>query len=148
MQLARDYQKEDYDAVREIVLPEALVFPERDDLGGTGVVVEEDGVIQGFAWALTSNDSKVAHIDYFVVRPEFRGEHTVGPALMIGLFVRLHGMGKKIFMGSLRKSNEFAVPLVRIYQNVGVNLTDELYFLSGNIDDVLAGLRGKYDKHN
>lgn len=148
MDLAREYRHADYVGVKKLAEQEDLIFPDADDLGGTGMVVEHGGVIIGFAWALTSPDSRVCHIDYFVVDKAFRGKHTVGPALMTGLFVKLEAMGMKIFMGSLRKSNEFSIPLARIYQKVGVKLSDELYFVSGNVADVLSGLKERYDEHN
>lgn len=140
----RLYNIDDYKAVSDLLGASYDYFPTKEGLGGIGVVMEEGGSIDGFAWALTSVDSQVAYVDYFFVRQHLRGKRSAGPMLMVELFRELIKNGKKIIHGIMHKSNEYSLPLLRIYKDLGMMISDKEYVVSGNVDEILEGLKGRY----
>lgn len=141
----RQYEKEDYEKVKELVSQcDQILEEEKEELGGHGIVIEEyDGRITGFVWALVSERSTTGFIGYFAVSPDKRSNHTYGPLLMTKMFIDLLGAGKKKIIGCLYDEAKYADSLCRIYNEVGMKVTSGK-IVSGNTVVIFEGINKRY----
>lgn len=136
----RLYKTEDHDEVKALLKELQFdYFPEKDDLGGRGWVVEDGGGIAGFAWALVSEDSDTAVVEYLAVKKEFRKQGKVAMSLMNELLLDLYEMGKKRIAGLLPWDEDFKA-LLRLYKIMGLSARAGVQ-LSGSVETVAVHLQ-------
>jgi hypothetical protein len=140
--IVRRYTSEDYEQARELVRKGGLgVLPE--DLGGYGMVVEEDSRVTAFVWALVSDDSPIACVEYFVVSEEKKGQKIHGPLVMMKLFIELRKLGKRTIIGFLKEGSADVEGLVRCYS--GTNMDQQKgWVVRGEIGQIIEGLKERY----
>jgi len=131
------YNQNDYDDVKSL-LGHIFDLPNKDRLGGAGVVARKEGKVIGFNWALISPDSDVAYINYFYVDEKYR-EGGTGHALMFSLFFLLKTLQKKMVYGTLC-DDKFANRLASLYQHHSMQISKAKYLVNGNVDEVLERL--------
>ena len=127
----RAYTPFDLAGVRDLIDKTDLSQPP-DVLGGYGLVMEEKGDIVGFCWALISDDSDVAYIDWFAVDLSYRSQG-FGLAMMTRMIFDLRALGKKRLCGVIPDKSEMA--LMNIYSEAGMNIKSG-YVLHGSIANV------------
>lgn len=142
MIVPRRYVDADYEQVKELVnktMPRQM--PER--LGGCGVVLEEDGKIFAFCWALTAPDSEIACVEFFTVEEEKRAQKIHGPMVITKLLMELQSMGVKEVVGLLVSGEPYTESLTKIYHEVGMT-ANAGYVVNGAVETILTGIRKRY----
>ncbi len=140
--IVRKYEEADYDQVYVLVAKNmSRKLP--DKLGGCGVVIEEDTKIVAFCWALTSPDSDIACVEFFVVAEEKRDQKIYGPVVIARLLLEVKKMGAKEVIGLLVTGEQYTDSTIRIYHDVGM-VANHGWIVNGNIATVLEGIQKRY----
>lgn len=152
--MIRPYYSGDYEQVVQLIVDNGLKMPSPQELGGYGLVWEEDDKIVGFIWALTSDDSASVFVDYFVVDPNYRDEEDnvgrgfIAVSLMMAFLTDMQKKGKTRVMGQLPEG-KLSESLARIYNNVGMNFYTPYLFVDGYIPMIVKNMKeGKHGKHH
>lgn len=116
-------------------------LPER--LGGIGVVACDDNKIVGFAWALSSIDSDIACIEYFVLKKEYRSKAAIAALMMLILFDELERFGVKRVIGMLSNQEIYTKSLVRAFKEVGMIVNDG-FLVHGELGTIKSGTKKRY----
>jgi hypothetical protein len=142
--IVRKFEEADYDQVALLIKScKQGILPQYSDLGGYGVVIEEDLIITGFVWALTSPDSTIVYVEYFAVAEEKRNQKIHGPMLMTKLIYDLAKMGKSKICGILKDGASYSESLSSIYKDVGMEISQG-FVVSGDAKTILDGINSRY----
>lgn len=142
--IVRRYRDEDFDQCNLLVV-KCHDDPLPQKLGGVGVVIEEDDRIVAFVWALTSDDSEIACIEYFVVAEDKRGQATYAPLVMTRLMVELEQLGKTRIIGLVVEGAPYTESMMRIYKHVGMT-TKKGYCVGGVPKHIVDGIKNYYGR--
>lgn len=142
--IVRCYANDDYNAVYDLVA-KTMSRNLPIHLGGLGVVIEEEGQIVAFSWALVAPGCDIGCVEFFCVAPEKRDQKIYGPTVMTRLLIELQKFGVKEVVGLLVDGESHTESLARIYHDVGMT-ANHGYVVNGNIERILDGIKKRYLK--
>lgn len=120
-------------------------LPYFKDLGGYGLVAEEEDSIFGFVWALIAEDSCTALIDYFFVKEDRRDCGVMPMLLMSRMLVDLTKKGKEDIVGVIKLGIPHSDSLARLYQTMGMDVTPA-YLMTGKTTPIVNHLMKKINQ--
>ena len=137
----RQYEEyKDYDIAAKLVADGGMgVLPR--NLGGHGILMEINHKEMGFCWALVSEDSPIAFIEYYTIEESHRGDIALANALVSKVISDLIVMDKKKILGAVHKNAPHADALARLYNHMGGMVVRDSYTVCGDAGEILANLR-------
>lgn len=133
------FTKDNYLSVSDLLEGEH-VLPTFEEMGGVGFVLVDGPEVIGFVWSLISENSKVAHVDYFFVKKDYRGKKEAGIMLITKMLSHLFFLEKKWIFGIITDTGEYTEALAKIYNKYGMDIAKASYCLKGDISDVISKL--------
>lgn len=134
--MIQEYTEDLFDTVKHLV-QECDQDPIVRGMGGMGFVAVENGEAVGFVWALTSEHSCVAYIDWFCVNEEHRRKG-LGVALMTKMIVYLKSIGKTRVVGVVVDTSVLSV--AHIYHKAGMTVKPG-FSVGGDPSKIIEGLK-------
>lgn len=136
----KTFSCEHYDDVQKLLSINGLAaMPSFEKIDGYGLVLLELNQVVGFIWALVSEKSTYAFVNFFAVE-ESKRDRNYGVILMTKMLIDLMKMGKEIILGAVEKKNE---SLARLYKYAGMK-TNESYFVMGSVKPLVDFMKEKY----
>lgn len=144
----REYEEKDYDQVNSLSIQYGQNhMPKFGVMGGYGLVLENSGDIEGFVWALISNNSSTALIDYFFVKDDRRDGGIIPALLMSRMLVDLMKKGKDYIVGVIKLGIPHADSIARLYKAMGLDVTPA-YLMTGNSKPIIDNLMRHINRGN